>query len=250
MAGFGAGEAELAGAGATRTGGVSTWLAAVGTRTDLVSGGGLSLALKGDGFVTGVASGDGLPATEAHAWRTRLLLEGGLDWRPGNSRLSATVALGGRLDGGDAESGAGAESAVELSYHHAGSGLGLGGRGRLLLLHEDQGLHDWGASAILSWTPPGPGPGSGLALSVAPQWGAAAGAVPSLWRAPAALLAEGRGAVAGKRAAWLPDAVKLKVSYALELPEGAGRLAPFAELGFKEAAVGRVRLGLGGSLEY
>ena len=250
IAGFGAGEAELAGAGATRTGGVSAWLGAIGQRTDLVSGGGLSLALKGDGFVTGVASGDGLPATEAHAWRTRILLEGGLDWRPGDSRLVATVGMGGRLDGGDAENGAGAEGAAELSYHHAGSGLGFGGRGRLLLLHEDQGLHDWGASAVLSWTPPGPGPGSGLALSVAPQWGAAAGAVPSLWRAPAALLAEGPGAVAGKRAAWLPDAVKLKVSYALELPEDAGRLAPFAELGFEEAAVGRVRLGLGGALEY
>ena len=248
LGGFGLGEAELADARTTRTGGVSTWLAAVGQRTNLLSGGGLSLALKGDGFFTVVTSGDGLPATEAHAWRTRLLLEGGLEWRPGDSRLSATLVLGGRLDGGDAENGSGAEGAVELSYLHAGSGLGLGGRGRMLLLHEDQGSHDWGASAILSWTPPGPG--SGLALSVAPQWGEAAGGVPSPWRAPAALLAEGSGAVAGKRAAWLPDAVELEVSYALELPEGAGRLTPFAEIGFEEAAAGRVRVGLGGSLEY
>ena len=248
LAGFGAGEAELAGDGATRSGGVGTWLAAGGQRTDLVSGGGLSLALKGDGFFTGVTSGDGLPATEAHAWRARLLLEGGLEWRPDDSRLAATLALGGRLDGGDAEDGAGVEGAAELSYLHAGSGLGLGGRGRMLLLHEDQGIHDWGASAILSWTPPGPG--SGLALSVAPQWGEAAGGVSSLWRAPAALLAEGRDAVAGERAAWLPHAVELKVSYALELAEGAGRLAPFAEIGFEEAAAGRMRVGLGGSLEY
>ena len=254
LGGFGAGEAELKDAAATRTGGVSTWLAAVGQRTDLLSGdgllsgGGLSLALKGDGFFTGITSGDGLPATEAHAWRARLLLEGGLEWRPGDSRLSATIALGGRFDGGDAENGAGAEGAAALSYLHAGTGLGLGGRGRLLVLHEDQGLHDWGASAILSWAPPGPG--SGLALSLAPQWGEAASGVPSLWRAPAALLAEGSGSVAAERAAWLPDTVEFKVSYALEFPEGAGRLTPFAEIGFEEAAVGSMRVGLGGSLEY
>lgn len=248
LAGLGAGEAELADAGATRTGGISMWLGAIGQRTDLLSGDGLSLALKGDGFFTGVASGDGLPATEAHAWRARVLLEGGMEWRSGDSRLAGTIAMGGRLDGGHAENGFGAEGAAELSYLHAGSGLGASGRGRLLLLHEDQGIHDWGASVILSWAPPGPG--SGLALSVGPQWGEAATGVPSLWREPAALLAEGSGNRAGERSAWLPDTVELKVSYALDLAEGAGRLAPFAEIGFEEATARRVRFGLGGSLEY
>ena len=241
LGGFGAGEAELKDADATRTGGVSMWLGAIGQRTDLLSGGGLSLALKGDGFFTGVASRDGLPATEAHAWRARLLLEGGLAWRPGDSRLAGSIALGGRFDGGDAENGFGAEGTAELSYLHIGSGLGLSGHGRLLVLHEAPGIHDWGASAILSWAPPGPG--SGLALSVAPQWGDPAADTPSPWHDPMATLAAGSGVLAAERAAWLPDTVAFKVSYALQLPEAAGRLAPFAEIGFEGATARRVRAG-------
>ena len=241
LAGFGTGKAELVDAGASRAGGVSMWMGAIGQRADLMSRGGLSLALKGDGFFTGVASGDGLPATEARAWRARLLLEGGLEWRPGDSRLAGNIALGGRFDGGDAESGFGAEGTAELSYLHAGSGLGLNGRGRLLLLHEDGGIREWGASAILSWTPPGPG--SGLAVSVAPQWGEAVTGAPALWHGPAALLRERGGALARERAAWLPDTVDLKLSYAVDLLQGAGRLGPFAEVGFDDAAPRRVRVG-------
>ena len=241
LAGFGAGEAELVDAGAPRSGGVSMWMGAIGQRADLLSGGGLSLALKGDGFFSGVAAGDGLPATEARAWRARLLLEGGLEWRPGDSRLAGNIALGGRLDGGDAESGFGADGTAELSYLHAASGLGLNGRGRLLLLHEDRGIRDWGASAVLSWTPPGPG--SGLAVSVAPRWGEAATGAPALWHDPAALVGERGGALARERAAWLPEAVDLKLSYAVDLLQGAGRLGPFAEVGFEDAAPRRVRVG-------
>ena len=218
LAGFGIGAAELADAGASREGHVRTWLGAAGQRTDLFSVGGFSLALKSDGFITGVNSGGGLPATAATAWRARLLLEGGLEWRPGDSRLAGSVAAGGRLDGGDAERGFGAEGEAELSYTHGASGLGLAGSGRLLLAHEHAGLRDWGASATLSWRPPG----LGLALSAAPRWDGPATALAS-W--------------------WLPAAVDLRLSYRLELLQGAGRLVPFAEIGFEDSATRRVRAG-------
>ena len=130
-----------------------------GQRVELLSAGGLSLAVKSDGFITGLTSGGELPQVDANAWRARLLLEGGLEWRPGDSRLAASVELGGRLDGGDAEQGLGVEGGAALSYTHTGSGLGITGRGRLLLVHEDAELRDWGASAILSWAPPGSVPG-------------------------------------------------------------------------------------------
>ena len=219
LAGFGIGTAELADAGASREGQVRMWLGAAGQRTDLLSGDGLSLALKSDGFITAVNSGGGLPATAANAWRARLLLEGGLEWRLGDSRLAGSIALGGRLDGGDAERGFGAEGEAQLSYLHLDSGLGISGRGRLLLLHEEAELRDWGASATLSWQPPG----LGLALSAAPGWGGRAAAEARSW--------------------WLPDAVDLRLSYGLELLQGAGRLAPFAEIGFEDSAARRVRAG-------
>ena len=228
LAGFGIGAAELADAGASRDGAVRMWLGAAGQRTDFFSGGGLTLALKSDGFITGVNSGGGLPATAATVWRARLLLEGGLEWRPGDSRLAGSVAVGGRLDGGDAERGFGAEGEAELRYLHLGSGLGISGGGRLLLLHEEADLRDWGASATLSWQPPG----LGLALSAAPRWGG-----------PATALADGTSAAAEAGSWWLPAAVDLRLSYGLELLQGAGRLAPFAEIGFEDSAARRVRAG-------
>ena len=102
-----------------------------------------------------------------------MLVEAGLEWRARASRFDGLVEFGGRLDGGDAERGLGAEVGAELSYAHTGIGLGLAGRGRLLLVHEDRDLRDWGAGVTLTWEPPDRGPG--LALSVAPTWGTPAG---------------------------------------------------------------------------
>ena len=240
VAGLGTGRAELEDLGATREGELRMWLGAMGQRVELVSAGGLSLAAKSDGFITGLTSFGELPRVDADAWRVRLLLEGGLDWRPGDSRLAANVELGGRLDGGDAERGLGAEGGAALSYTHIGSGLGITGRVRLLLVHEDEAIRDWGASAILSWAPPGPA--SGLALSLAPTWGEPTSGVDTLWRNREVVLADGSaGASSGERGAWLPDAVDLKVSYGLGLLHG--RVTPFAAIQFEDAAARRLRIG-------
>ena len=241
LAGFGTGEAELVDLGVTLEGDLRMWLGAMGQRVELLSAGGLSLAVKSDGFITGLTSGGELPQVDANAWRARLLLEGGLEWRPGDSRLAASVELGGRLDGGDAEQGLGVEGGAALSYTHTGSGLGITGRGRLLLVHEDAELRDWGASAILSWAPPGLG--SGLAVSLAPVWGEPTSGVNALWQNRELVLAGSAGASSVERASWLPDAADLKVSYGLSLLHGAGRVTPFAEIQFENTAARRLRAG-------
>ena len=240
VAGLGTGRGELADLGVTREGDLRMWLGAMGQRVELVSAGGLSLAAKSDGFITGLTSFGELPRVDAGAWHVRLLLEGGLEWRPGDSRLAANVELGGRLDGGDAERGLGAEGGAALSYTHIGSGLGIAGRGRLLLVHEDAAIRDWGASAVLSWAPPGPA--SGLAVSLAPVWGDPTSGVDALWRNREVLLAGGGAGVStAERAAWLPDAADLKVSYGLGLLHG--RVTPFATVRFEDAAARRLRIG-------
>ena len=219
IAGAGMGRAALD-HGHKLQGEVRSWLGAAGQRAELLSGGVWSLAAKTDGFVTGLTAGGGLPAVSAHAWRGRLLLEGGAEWRPADGRLAARVELGGRLDGGDAERGLGAEAGAEVNYTHTGLGLEFGGRGRLLLAHEERGLRDWGASALLRWAPQGAEVGP--ALSAAPRWGA-------------------------PEAAWLPDAVALRLSYGVAAPAGVVR--PYAEVGLT-AASADYRLGVEGALEY
>jgi len=243
LAGFGVGEAKLEDAGGSSDGALRMWLGAIGQRVELVSGGGLSLAAKTDGLITGVRSSDGLPEVDAGAWRARLLLEGGFDWRPGDSRLAGSVELGGRLDGGDAETGLGAEGGAEFSYTHTGSGLGLAGRGRMLLVHEDTRIRDWGVSAGVSWQPPGLA--SGLALSAAPVWGQPTSGIGDLWQTGEMVLAgAGGGQSARDPASWLPDAMDLKMSYDLKLLQGAGRLTPFAAVALSDSAARRLRAGV------
>ena len=245
VVGFGAGGAEVAeqNAGASEEGELGSWLGAAGQRVEFLSGGGLSLAAKADGFVTGLTAGGGLPAVSAHAWRARALLEGGLEWHAPDTRLAGRVELGGRLDGGDAEQGLGVEAGAQVSYTHTGIGLGIGGRGRLLLVHEDQAIRDWGASATLRWEPAGPG--TGPALSAAPAWGRVASGPGVLWQDQplAQELVSSAGATAGEVAPWLPDSVALRLSYGLEVAAGAGRVRPYAEVGLDPAQVRRVRAG-------
>ena len=245
VAGLGAGAAEVAeqNTGADEEGDLRSWLGAAGQRVEFLSGGGLSLAAKADGFITGLTADGGLPAVSAHAWRARVLLEGGLEWHAPDTRLAGRVEFGGRLDGGDAEQGLGAEAGAEVSYTHTGIGLGIGGRGRLLIVHEDQAIRDWGASATLRWEPAGAG--TGPALSVVPAWGRVASGPGVLWQDQplAQELMSGAGATAGKVAPWLPDSVALRLSYGLDVAAGAGRVLPYAEVGLDTAQVRRVRAG-------
>ena len=241
LAGFGTGTAELDDVTGTQDGEIRMWLGATGQRVELLSSGGLSLAAKSDGFVTGLTSDGGLPVVSANAWRARLLLEGGLEWRPDLSRLAGSVEVGARLDGGDAEQGLGAEAGAELSYAHTGIGLMISGRGRILLAHEDDNLRDWGVSAMLRWEPPALG--SGPALAITPVWGVPESGVMALWQDRQAVLAGlNSGSPAGNGARWLPDLVAVKLSYGVEMPAG-GRLVPYAEIDFGESAARRVRAG-------
>ncbi len=254
LAGLGVGTSSLTEAEISLPpGSLRSWLGAVGQRAELWSGGGVSLAAKSDGFVTGIrqpavrspgAAGP-LAQVEALAWRARVLVEAGAETRAEDVRLSGRLELGARLDGGDAERGLGAEAGAELGVAHPGTGLGLAARGRLLILHENPNIRDWGASAALSWQPADHG--HGPTVSLAPAWGRPASGVDALWSDPRAVLgaAEGGAAGAGGRSPLLPDSVEVTVGYVVDglaLEVFGRRLAAGGGAGY--------RLGLGGSLEY
>ena len=77
----------------------------------------------------------------------------------------------GRADGGAAESGAGLVLSGRLSYALPAWGLALSAGGEGLLVHEADGLREWGAGGALRFDPGAPG--RGLALRVEPFWGVA-----------------------------------------------------------------------------
>ena len=160
---------------------------AAGVRGTLVppsATGGFSLNLNADGMLLRVMSeaAPGLAATTADVNRVRLGLESSYEAAMGGgARLTPSVEVGVRRDGGDVETGFGMDIAGGLSYMNPGLGLSLGVKGRALVLHETAEVAEWGASGWLAWDP-NPGSELGPALTVSPSIGTSPeGGAAGLW---------------------------------------------------------------------
>ena len=159
--------------GAIRTG-LDLRMGAAGLRGIAVDGGadGLTLAVKADAMAVRTASdaasgpGGNLAAAEAGVTRLRLGLKGSRPFRlDGGSVLTPGIEIALRRDGGDAETGFGAEIGTGLAWSDPGRGLdaGIGGRG--LLAHEAKGFRRAGLAASVSWQPVAGGRGPRLSLT-------------------------------------------------------------------------------------
>ena len=139
------------------------WMAAAGLRGTVLAGGndGLTLTAKTDAMIvqtsTDAVSGSGtgnLAAAEADVTRQRLGLEGTLPVRLADgSVLTPGFEIGVRHDGGDAETGYGADIGANLAWTDARRGLSAELRGRGLLSHEAKGFRERGLSGSFSWDP-------------------------------------------------------------------------------------------------
>ena len=136
---------------------------------------GLRLALATDAFYMRTTSEAraGLKAADADVSRLRLGLKG--SWvQPfrGGATLTPSLEIGARHDGGDAETGFGADVGGGIVLADPGSGLLLRLNARGLLVHEASGFREWGVSGVLRYDPD-PVSERGLSLTLAPSWGAA-----------------------------------------------------------------------------
>ena len=163
VAGYGEGSLTLApdGEQAVRTD-LELWMAASGLRGVLLNGGpdGLTLATKADAMFVRTASdmvsgpGGHLAAAQADAMRLRLGLEGSRPfWLANGAALTPSIEIGVRHDGGDAETGFGADLGGSLVGVDRKHGLSAELRGRGLLTHEAQGFRKLGAAGSLAWDP-------------------------------------------------------------------------------------------------
>ena len=157
-------------------------MGALGVRGVLVDGGaeGPTLAAKSDAMAvrtsTDAVSGSAgnLEAAQADVTRLRLALEGS---RPfglgGDTVLTPSVELGVRHDGGDAETGFGADIGAGLVLSDPARGLSAELRARGLLTHEAEGMRERSLSGTLSFDP-APDSERGLSLSIVQSVGAQA----------------------------------------------------------------------------
>ena len=161
---------------------ISMMMGALGMQNPVAQMGDIALSVKGDAFILGIGSDarEKLTLTKADVQRVRFALQGETDHAMSEtSLLTPRLELGGRWDGGSADTGVGAEIGGGLAYLHTPSGWGLEARGRYLFAHQDADFEDWGTSLNLRFDP-----GSrsrGLWLTVVPQWGQPNSQANALW---------------------------------------------------------------------
>ena len=114
-----------------------------------------------------------MAAAEADVTRLRLGLQA--TWHgvaAGGGTLTPSVEIGVRHDGGDAETGFGADIGAGLSWSDPARGLSADVRARGLLAHEADGFSERGFSGTLSWDPE-PSTALGPSLTLTQTVGAA-----------------------------------------------------------------------------
>ena len=220
--------------------------------------GGLALAVKGDGRFTRTASkatrdanGGKLAAATADVWLVRSGIEGSWRFALGGDgagmALTPTFELGMRLDGGDAETGLGADLGGGLAFAAPRQGLALDLKAGGLVVHEASGFREWGASTSLAWDPR-PTTDRGLALTLRQSWGGSptGGMEALLGRETLAGLAADPGseAGAGDNGDTTASAGRLEAEFGYGIALFGGGFTGTPHLGFALSEAGRdYRLG-------
>ncbi len=165
-------------------------MAAAGLRSVLMQApaeGGLELSTTSDMLLVTTGSeavGSNLGASDAQVTRLRVGLEGmwrGLGTADGGSFLPA-LEIGLRHDGGDAETGLGADIGAGLAWADPSRGLSAELNARGLLTHEASGFRERGFAGSIVWDPE-PRSDRGPSLTLSQTVGAAAkGGVEALLR--------------------------------------------------------------------
>ena len=216
-------------------------MAAAGVRRDMAAWRDIDVAAKADAFLARLESGaaEGLPKSAGAAQRLRLSLEGSARRAVSPvSSLTPSLEVGGRWDGGDAETGMGVEVGGGLAFEHETLGLAVEARGRALLAHRES-LREWGMS--LSGTLDPGVAGRGPWMTFAPGWGAEASRMSQMWDDKGVFRAHGGAGEA--QAEFLPGRLGMEVGWGLPTLGGRGLLTPWAGLSMAGSEMGGYILG-------
>ena len=209
---------------------------AAGMRQDVATWREIDVAVKADAFLAELTTDAkaGLPKAGGGAERLRLRLEGRMQRATSPvSQLTPSVEIGGRWDGGDADTGMGLEVGGGLAYAHETLGLEVEARGRYLLAHRESAFDEWGGS-LAARLDPGQA-GRGPWMTFAPGWGAEGSRMAQMWDGREVFRAPGGG---GEGPELSPDRVDLEVGWgAWRRVGGAGLVTPWA--GLSTAGAGR-----------
>ena len=225
---------------------ISMIMTAAGMRNAVAKMGAIDLALKGDALAVWMASDEleNLPLTRADVQRIRFALESASRYAMSEtSLLTPRLELGGRWDGGSAETGLGTEIGGGLGYVHTSSGWGFEARGRYLLAHQHADFEDWGTSLMLRFD--SGMRNHGLKLTLTPTWGNPVSRTNALWDNTHMLSAARVTSGSGSPSDYQPQQFDMEIGYGL--PFKAGLLSSYS--GLRAASAGAMHYRLGSRLE-
>ena len=222
-AGYGEGELEVTPAGRERrTSDLDMRTVGAGGSGVLLERGVSTVRLKGEVMHSTLEVDDSVhvEGVEVEAMRVRMTVEAGQTHTLADGGvLEPSLEVGVRHDGGDGETGNGAELGGSVSYRHPSGRITAEGRVYALVAGHDGEHEEWGIEGHLGVSP-GAG-GRGLSLSVRPGYGdSGEGGIGRLWRQEVSEVGDTRA---------VDDEARLetRLGYGLFLPGYTGVFTPY-----------------------
>ena len=197
----------------------------------------VSLTVKGSASTARLVTAaiDDEPAVTADVQRLRLALEAqGVTVHDAGEKFTRSAALGIRYDGGDGDTGLGAELGGELGWLVPATGVTLRATGHVLLAHQSD-LKEWGVGGLIRYDVPGSSEGRGVSLRLQPSYGAESDSG-QLWEHQVTELESESDDAPGARLA-------MGLDWGLSALSGRGLLTPYGNLELSEDGERVYRLG-------
>ena len=213
-------------------------MAAVGGSMDVSVDDEVSLTVKGEALTAQLETKAAVGTQEAvtaNIQRLRLAVEvQDVTVQEAGEQFTRSAALGIRYDGGDGDTGLGAELDGELGWSVPATGVTLRANGHVLLAHQSD-LKEWGVGGLIRYDIPGSSEGRGLSLRLQPSYGAESDSG-QLWEHQVTELESESDDAPGARLA-------MGLDWGLSALSGRGLLTPYGNLELSEDGARVYRLG-------
>ena len=223
-AGYGQGKIEIREGDVTSNTDTNLLSLTAGIKKQLVQASGVSIKSDIALVRSHIDESVGIAEQRFTSQRLRLLLEvEGKRCLASSNMLRPVVGIGLRYDGGDGDTGAGAEMSMGMRYANPVTGLAMWSKARALLGRDD--YKEWGIQGVISLEPGGDE--RGLSLRLGPSYGSTSSRMQEIWQQG---LLDNDGYSSSRNNQDYGALLDAYLGYGLRTPSGHGLLLPYGEM--------------------